>query len=384
MTSPAPCRLWAVGTWNEARRISGVGHGFSPDGRHLLVQEVNKVLRLVEIETGRTAARLESPDLCSVGCATFIPDGSRLAVVTNDGPAVHVWDLRAIRRRLAPMGLDWDAPAYADADPADPSVPPLPPLQVDLGPLARHTQHFTEPAEVLVERYTARLKEGPDDAEAYHHRGHALSNLGRPGEAIDDFTRALHDRPDDAHLQASRGRAFERLKHYESAIADLEAAVARDPEQPVARESLALCCKNRAWELATSPESTRDPQCALSLARRAIELSPGQGVFINTLGVAQYRAGQYAEAITTLERSLAAGAGQADAYDLFFLAMAHHHLRHREEARGCYERAVHWLRERKSLPAEYSQELVAFRAEAQAVLAGLTGKLPAVIFAPPP
>jgi len=36
------------------------------------------------------------------------------------------------------------------------------------------------------------------------------------------------------------------------------------------------------------------------------------------------------------------------------------------------------------LPAEYSQELVAFRAGAQAVLAGLTGELPADIFAPPP
>jgi len=94
------------------------------------------VIRLVETETGRTAARLESPDLCSVGCATFSPDGSRLVVVTNDGPAVHVWDLRAIRRRLSAMGLDWDAPAYADDDPADATATPLPPLQVDLGPLA--------------------------------------------------------------------------------------------------------------------------------------------------------------------------------------------------------------------------------------------------------
>ena len=41
------------------------------------------------------------------------------------GPAVHVWDLRTIRRQLAAMGLDWDAPAYSDQDPADPSVPPL-------------------------------------------------------------------------------------------------------------------------------------------------------------------------------------------------------------------------------------------------------------------
>ena len=81
---------------------------------------------------------------------------------------------------------------------------------------------------------------------------------------------------------------------------------------------------------------------------------------------------------------MAAGTGRSDVYDLFFLAMAHRHLRHREEARGCYERAVLWLKELKRLPAEQTQELIAFRADAQAVLAGLTGKLPADIFAPPP
>ena len=32
---------------------------------------------------------------------------------------MHVWDLRAIRSRLAAMGLDWDAPPYSDDDPAD-------------------------------------------------------------------------------------------------------------------------------------------------------------------------------------------------------------------------------------------------------------------------
>ena len=58
--------------------------------------------------------------------ATFSPDGSRLVVTTNDGPAVHVWDLRAIRRHLASMSLDWDAPAYSDDDPADPSARPPP------------------------------------------------------------------------------------------------------------------------------------------------------------------------------------------------------------------------------------------------------------------
>jgi WD40 repeat protein len=124
MTSSAPCQLWEVGTWREARqRIGGFGKCFSPNGRQLVVQDANKVIRLVETETGHTLARLESPDLCDVGAA-FSPDGSRLVVTTNEGPAVHVWDLRAIRHRLVDLGLDWDAPAYSDDDPANLSAPP--------------------------------------------------------------------------------------------------------------------------------------------------------------------------------------------------------------------------------------------------------------------
>ena len=56
--------------------------------------------------------------------ATFSPDGSRLVTTSPEGPTVRVWDLRAIRRRLAGMGLDWDAPAYPDADPAGPEAAP--------------------------------------------------------------------------------------------------------------------------------------------------------------------------------------------------------------------------------------------------------------------
>ncbi len=135
MTSPSPCRLWAVGTWEE-RQIGGQGRCFSPDGRLTVVTDADKAILLLKTDSGRRVARLESPDSCTASWMTFSPDGARLVVVTRDGPAVHVWDLRAIRRRLAAMNLDWDEPAYPDDDPADSSALPLPPLQVDLGPPA--------------------------------------------------------------------------------------------------------------------------------------------------------------------------------------------------------------------------------------------------------
>jgi hypothetical protein len=99
--------------------------------------------------------------------------------------------------------------------------------------------------------------------------------------------------------------------------------------------------------------------------------------------VALYRAGDYVESVPILERSLALGKGDFDAFDLFFLAMAHHRLGHATQARACLDRAVRWMSERKDLPAHYVGELTSFRAEAEALLAlaGPGAELPADVFA---
>jgi tetratricopeptide (TPR) repeat protein len=373
-------RLWDVGTWREARQIDGA-HTFAPDGRIVAVLDPDRVIRLVDFATERTLARLESPDLCGVHVLAFSPDGSRLVLVTNDGPAAHVWDLRAIRKQLADRGLDWDAPAYPEADPADPSAPPLPAAQVDYGPLAGHLEHFSEAPEALVRRHTERLRADSRDAEAYHHRAHAMRDLRRILEAIDDLTRAIELRPDDAHLRSLRGAIALDLKRYEPAIADLETALALNPDQPSVRERLALCCNNRAWELSKGPGQRRT--LALTLARRAVELAPGEAFYANTLGVAQYRADQYAEAITTLETSLAARQGGVDAFDLFFLAMARFKLGQIAQARADFDRALKWRRDHPILADPgWSGELDAFQAEARALLDGRSGELPADVFAP--
>jgi hypothetical protein len=315
MTAAAPCRLWTVGTWQEARQIGGGGLCFSPDSRLVVVKDANRVFRLVEVETGRTLARLERPDLSPGETLAFSPDGSRLVVATVRG--VHAWDLRAIRRRLTKMGLDWDAPAYSDDDPASPTLPPLPPLKVDYGP-------------------------------------------SPPTGDVDP-------------------------KVYEPLVADLEAGLARHPDQRQIRGMLAQYLNNIAWGLVTAPGSTRDPQRALSLARRAVELAPTTAIYLNTLGVAQYRAGQYAESVATLEKSLAAGKGESDAFDLFFLAMARFKLGQIDRARADFGRAVKWRRDHPNLTQPgWDEELDAFQAEARALLDGSPAELPAEVFAPEP
>src|SRR5262249_27858789 len=156
--------------------------------------------------------------------------------------------------------------------------------------------------------------------EAHHQRGHALYRLKRYDEAIADFTAALKASPNNAHLLASRGSAAASLNRLDEAIADCEEALRLNPHGDD-RESLATLCNNLAWTPPTGPASTGNPARALNLAWQAVELTPDQASSLKTLGVAQYRMGLYVQAIATLEKSLAAGKGESDAYDLFFLAM---------------------------------------------------------------
>ena len=97
--------------------------------------------------------------------------------------------------------------------------------------------------------------------------------------------------------------------------------------------------------------AARGPGRALTLSHRALELDPGRPIYLNTRGVVLYRAGRFAEALTTLDESLEAGKGEFDGFDLHFLAMAHHRLGHRDEARRCLDRAIGWTGRRSSLSA---------------------------------
>jgi tetratricopeptide (TPR) repeat protein len=238
---------------------------------------------------------------------------------------------------------------------------------------------YSEDAAPLVKRLTAGLLKAPDDAEAYHQRGHAFERLRRYAEAIADFTRALVIRPDDHHVRSSRGIVYESLKRYAPAHADFEASAAADASLT---PHLARACNNLAWQLATGLPAGRDPARAVDLARRAVALAPEQAAYLKTLGVAVYRAGWNAEAIEVLERSLAAGHADSEAYDLFVLAMARHRLGQVEAASTDLARAVRSVEGRKSLTPDEAAELKAFHAEAKAVLAGPSGELPADVFAP--
>jgi WD40 repeat protein len=83
---------------------------------------------------------------------------------------------------------------------------------------------------------------------------------------------------------------------------------------------------NLAWRTALLPGKTsREYEQALRLIRAATRLEPENGMLANTLGAAEYRAGQYDQAIASLSRSAALNRqrlGTPAPHDLVFMAMA--------------------------------------------------------------
>jgi WD40 repeat protein/tetratricopeptide (TPR) repeat protein len=425
------CRLWTVGSWEPGIHFPTVsGADFLADSRVLASPIVLGVLALIDPATGREYVRLEDPNQDDSRSFMLTADGSQLVTSSYLGLAIHVWDLRLIRQQLAELGLDWDGPptwpiARIPHFPRPPVVPPpaeIRGLDLVTNPgkwqQYRHARtaltlalnpfdaeaHFLLGRELLdagkaaeaTRHLTFALTFRPGFGAAYVERAKAAFRLGRWAEAVADASVVLHDQPYDADTLSLRGQAYQKLGRHAEAVADFTAALARYPRSAElqklraasyaalgkkaeasadrdqgktrnAASQRAQALNNQAWRLVTGPDP-RDPDKAFPLITEARRLRPNDPVFLNTLGVVQYRLGRYAEAAATLEKSLAASNGTQDAFDLFFLAMCYQHLGDADRARACYDRAVQWRRDQKDLRAEWAAELQAFQAEAEALL----------------
>jgi tetratricopeptide (TPR) repeat protein/WD40 repeat protein len=415
-------RAYTAGTWEPGIRL-GPGRPWtvSSEGNLVVMGLPSGVYRLVEMRTGRELARLEDPDQLS-GPAVFTPDGTRLVMGAQD--SLRVWDLRRIRKRLEELGLDWDAPAYPDSPPK--SVTPLEvailgadlidpkkmaeyqgrkavtdlffnPFDADAhyrlgthllgagkperayahlgvaltfrpGLHEAHAQravaafHLKRWADAAAEA-SKYLNHDPDDDSTRYLRGDAYRMAERHEKAILDYSALLERYPRSSQLYERRATSHAALGHAERARVDREAAFKLDPSDPNSKNNL-------AWRLLTGPPNQRDPARALKLIRQAIEKEPDNALYLNTLGIAQYRNEMYEQARMTLEKSLAARQGRYNAaFDLYFLAMCHAKLGDKARARDCFDRAVKWFEGQKDrLSAAHQAELKAFRAEAEELL----------------
>ncbi len=161
-----------------------------------------------------------------------------------------------------------------------------------------------------------------------------------------------------AQALTSNGAFLTVVKKYDLALQQYQAAVEVAPNSPHVNN-------NFAWFLVTCPDRTyHDPQYAIQLASKAVELVPNEGTFWNTLGVCHYRAGNWEESLSALERSNRCLGDAFVGFNAMFMAMAHWKLGRHEEANRQYDVAVKWMRENQVA----DEELVRFCEEAAQLL----------------
>ncbi len=215
--------------------------------------------------------------------------------------------------------------------------------------------------------YREALRLDPDDVAALLGMGSAVENLGRPDEAIELYRRAMRIAPDDARTHYHISSALREKGLLDEALSEAREAVRLSPDDSTYLANLGFCLANSgrfdeaeaayrqalrnrpdsastlnslAWLLVSYPGHLgKDPQEALAMSRRAVELGSRFPTNVNTLGVALYRADLLDEAVTTLRRSALLNRGK-DASDWFFLAMACWRLGELGEASDYYVRGV--------------------------------------------
>jgi serine/threonine protein kinase/WD40 repeat protein/Flp pilus assembly protein TadD len=393
-------RFWKVGSWQAGPVIhrehmtEGLGPlAFSKDGRILAVAHSAQNVRLIDIDSGKEIATLSAPDPQVIWDLSFNQDGSLLAAATANH-VIQLWDLREIRRQLATMGLDWDLLSYPP-----PSNKATEPIHVTV-----ITPDSKEELHRELDKLNLALQQNPDDAGYYRQRAAIYDRLGDLQKAVADYDEAIQRKskssasPRMADLYLKRARLQSRLGYFAQAIDDLNEAVLRHPsadaffsrgwnyeriqEYPKAvadlRKALemdpncAQALNELAWIYVTGPAEARAPEKALPLAQKAVHLSPNSGNSRNTLGVVHYRLGQFEAAVDELQRAIQDNKGEATADDLFFLAMAYHHLGDAAKARDYYDQALRWWQAHGELTPFRITELTNFRAEADALL-GIRG-----------
>ena len=212
-------------------------------------------------------------------------------------------------------------------------------------------------AEGASNAFESALALNDKDADIWSFLAAARKAKGDAPGAVDAARQAVTLNEQDPDLWYNLGVLLGLVKDEAGAIAAFQNGLAINKNDAKIFNAL-------AWPLATSSDLTlRDPDRALALAKKAVEIDPDNPSYVNTLGVTLYRALDYQAAIAALERSMELKKG-GSGIDWLFLAMAHWQLDDKEKARERYDRAVTWM----DTNQPKNEELRRFRTEAAELL----------------
>ncbi len=132
----------------------------------------------------------------------------------------------------------------------------------------------------------AMLKGTPDDREVYITLAQMYSRLRRWPEAEQSLDQAekLSTRPEEKeYVLFLRGSTYERQKKYDQAEEEFRKVLASDGQNAVALNYLGYMLADRGVKMDE----------ALTLIKKAIDLDPANGAYLDSLGWAYFKLGKY-------------------------------------------------------------------------------------------
>jgi serine/threonine protein kinase/WD40 repeat protein/tetratricopeptide (TPR) repeat protein len=353
-------RWYRVGSW-ELEREGGTGGGvlaFAADTR--LMAEYSAVGRRVVLsdpETGRERGALTVEDGPLVVALALSPDGGRLAAATG-AQTLQLWDLRALRRQLTELGLDWD-PSHRLAEPE-----PGPPLRFTLDV----DRDFARRAETSAVRFQLEQRlehldsqlQGPvarsGEATLWSRRGLLRARLARWKPAAADLAQAVRLDPGDQnscyHLAGVLLWLGER-DGYRQRCEEMLRRFGRTTDPLVAERTAKVCL--------IVPGTVAEKEQAVRLTEQALngpETQQNNPWFLQSRGLAECRAGRPRQALDWVQGGRQRFKDAPPVYTALsqlILSLAHHQLKEADRARRALSEAVRIID--NELPRESSGDL---------------------------
>ncbi|MGA2908067.1 MAG: hypothetical protein ABSE36_10215 [Terracidiphilus sp.] len=291
----------------EARRLRAntplmnSWHSFSPNGRWLVFSSKARSpytqMYLTHIDgNGDSSPAILIDNATASNRAVNIPEFVNISGEGIDDiqvPAVEVYKLIDQATHLEDDGKNADALAiWQKAEALDSENAKV---ENGLGVSLYLEGHTQEGFEHL--RNSIRIN--PMWVESHVVLGKFLLDQGHPGEAIPELNRAVDLKPRFAGTQEALASAYQALGNWHEALNHWKDAMALDSNRVSA-------IAGAAWLMATAPDaSVRNGEQAISLAKSAIALSPGEDPdLLDVLAAAYAETGEFDRASAQISRAI--------------------------------------------------------------------------------
>ncbi len=334
-------RVWDVATGKEVLSLRGhqgriTNVSYSPDGRRLATGSEDTTAIVWDAQTGKAVLGLR--DLGAVWSLSFSPDGNRLATGSADRRA-EVWDDQTGKNLLLPLAHQGWVHSVGFSPDGNRLV---------TGSADKTAKVWD--AQTGKEVLTLRGHRSAVFSVSFSPNGRRLATGSEDGTARVWTTVRLSAAEElEAEAAALVGELFAGPLCKAEVLARLKADPLLSPE--LRREALAQAqqrqdnphaLKGASSAVVRLPGNSWEKYWqALLGAEKAARLAPDDGLTLNTLGVAQYRVGQFDKALRTLthsEQLNRTGKSGPQPADLAFLGLVHHRLGHQQVAADFYRR----------------------------------------------